>query len=279
MNKAQLKRLESLMFDELFAVGENQLKAQKRLDRLKVCYKEAAGVATEVDIKSERRLIRFMKKHGPEAKYIAEESSYKAASRDKDFFKGVDYVWFVDPLDGTNNYLSGMDYFSISIALYDPKSWQAILAMVYRPSTGELVFANPEGTYLKNLLEDSRKTKLTPCLEKESNESILATGFILNKGAIKPDELDLFCKCVGSFRGIRRLGSAALDLAQVASGRLNGFWQRGLNPWDTAAGAFLCSQAGISVSDYSGKKFTPFSDSIVVGPPRVYKKLSTLIRH
>jgi len=277
MNKKEIKDLQKGLEKLLLKVGDNQVRQQKHLDKLKVTYKEAAGVASEVDFESEELLIKYLSKWGPASDFVAEESSYHLIKQGKTLANDSELIWFIDPLDGTNNYLSGLDYFSISLALYQKKGWKPLLGVVYRPTTGQVYFANEDGAFLKNLKTSSRKKNLSLLSNKRLKEVVLATGFILDSGHIRKKELDDFCQVTRSSRGVRRLGSAALDICLVADGRLGGFWERGLNPWDTAAASYICLQAGGRVTDYNGQRYNPFSETVMATSPKVYRDLKEIL--
>ncbi len=246
--------------------GKILLAYQKKIHQLEVSVKLAQGVATKADLASEKNIIDGILKKFPEHEILAEESAYKDFKGDKEkynFLKDREWVWVIDPLDGTNNFLNGLDYYAICISLVH--FGKPIVGVVYRPNTGELFFAKKgEGAYLKQL---KQRTKAIKILRKKSDKplrsSLLVTGFTTEKGEVFDQEFELFKSMMGKSRGIRRMGSAALDIVYVASGIFDAFWERGLAPWDMAASSLIATEAGVEVSDYNGQDFHPFLETIL----------------
>jgi len=246
--------------------GKILLDYQKKIHKLEVSVKVAQGVATKADLASEKNIIDGILKKFPEHEILAEESAYKKFQGDKEkynYLKDREWVWVIDPLDGTNNFLNGLDYYAICISLVH--FGNPIVGVVYRPSSGELFYATEkEGAFFKNVKKNSKALRL---LRKKSNKplrsSLLVTGFTTEKGEVFDQEFELFKRMMGKSRGIRRMGSAALDIVYVASGIFDAFWERGLAPWDMAASSLIASEAGVEVSDYFGQKFHPFLETIL----------------
>lgn len=194
------------------------------------------NLVTEIDKKSEEMIIRKIKQRYPHHDFLAEESgSHEQRS---------DYKWVIDPLDGTTNFTHGFPMFCVSIAL--EVKGEVVLGVVYDPNADELYSAEKgKGATLNGKpIRVSTVSKLI--------ESILVTGFPYT---IK-DDPDEILRHFGNFlveaQAIRRLGSAALDLCYVAAGRLDGFWESSLNPWDMAAGVLIVEEAGGKFTDYRG---------------------------
>ncbi len=263
-------------------VGVQLLKDQKNCHNLKTVYKEKAGMQSSADVKSEKVLMKELHKIFPQAEFLAEESTFVNAKNDELYlkqFKDKEWVWAIDPLDGTNNFLCGLDYFAICIALIH--QGETIFGMVYRPSHGECFWAlKGAGAYFEILGKASSKKKLfyRPKKKIALKDSMLVTGFTSEKGTLFEREFLTFKNMMGECRGIRRMGSAALDMCYVVTGIFGGFWERGLAPWDISASALIASESGHHVSSYDGKKFHPFLDTILVCKPELKSKFIKLIK-
>jgi myo-inositol-1(or 4)-monophosphatase len=263
------------------AAGALLIKKQKKISSLKITYKDAQGVASNADTEAEQLIIKGIKKHFPEHLILAEESAYVEFHAEKDryeFLKEKEWVWIIDPLDGTNNFLSGMDYYAVCIALVHYGT--PVSGVVYRPATGDCFMAEKnKGTHFSNLKNKTKKIILKKNIKsKPLASSLLVTGFTSEKGELFDQEFALFKKMVGTSRGIRRMGSAALDLCYVALGIFDCFWERGLAPWDVAAAGLICQEAGVEVSDYDGRKFHPFQETIVAARKPLSREILSLFR-
>lgn len=211
--------------------------------------KSVSDYVTRVDKEAEEIVIDIIKKAFPEHCFLAEESAQKA--------KTGDYCWLIDPLDGTTNYIHGFPVFCVSIALqYQGK---IVLGVIFDPVKNELFTAEKgKGAFLNNL-------KLQVCHLDSLEHSLLATGFPFRSKELLDEYLTLFKNLFFKVSGIRRAGSAALDLAYVACGRVDGFFELGLNPWDVAAGSIIISEAGGIVSDFRGTEDYLLSGNILAG--------------
>ncbi|MGZ3806519.1 MAG: inositol monophosphatase family protein [Bacteriovorax sp.] len=247
--------------------GEHLMKKQERLSSLKLTIKEAQGVASNADVESEKIIIDGIKKKYPDHFILAEESAYKEFKGEMsryEFLKEKEWVWIIDPLDGTNNYLNGLDYFGVCISLAHYGA--PVVGVVLRPSCGECFYAiKGKGTKTINLFKRGAKAlSLKKSFNKKTlKDSLLVTGFTTEKGPVFEDEFTLFKSMIGKSRGIRRMGSAALDLCYVCKGIFDCFWERGLAAWDVSAAGLICEEAGVVVTDYTGQKFHPFQETIV----------------
>ncbi len=247
--------------------GRTLIKFQKKLNSLHISTKEAQGVVSEADVETEKLIIKFLKKRYPEIDFLAEESSHLQGSN---YSKNIEWQWIIDPLDGTANFLNGLDYYAVSIALaYKGKS---VLGVVYRPKTEEIFY-----TYGKNRTTYRTKKSETHIekriLKKKLKDTILATGFVSEKGNVDEEEFKLFRKILPSCRGVRRCGSAALDLCYVAVGKFDGFWEKELCPWDVAAAGLICLNAGVKVTNWNKTPFSPFHVTIIASRGGVYREL------
>lgn len=270
-------RLKSFIKDltpEVKKIGEMQVKMQSKIHRLKVHNKETFGIATEIDLKSEELIFKILKKISPDIPILSEERAFIEKVDDWSPFKKMDYCWVVDPLDGTNNYVNGIDYFSISIGLV--KKGRPILGMVYRPFTQELFSAvHGCGAYYESYRQKKIKIKREDN-KKEISSAIVATGFGMKKSLSDKNDQKFFLSTLKSVRAVRRLGSAALDLCFLASGKLDVYWENGLAPWDMAAGVAICEEANIQIKAGDGKKFDCFTPSIIASQKTIFRKLSTM---
>jgi len=237
-------------------VGQMIREEVNRLDVSDVEYKGVHDLVTYVDKKSEKLLITELRKMLPEAGFIAEEDDKLA--------KAERYNWIVDPLDGTTNFIHKIPLYSISIALNDGD--ETILGVVYEINLQESFYAWKGGAALLNGKEIH--VSETSILDK----SLIATGFPYYDYSRLDPYLALFKDLMQSSRGIRRLGSAAVDLAYVAAGRFELFYEYGLNPWDVAAGALIVKQAGGRVTKFQGEDNFVFGKEIVASNDHVHNE-------
>jgi myo-inositol-1(or 4)-monophosphatase len=218
----------------------------------------AVDFVTEVDQLSEEYLLRAIAENYPEHGVLAEESG--KGSRESD------YLWVIDPLDGTTNYLQGIPIFAVSIALQ--YKGDSVLGVVYLPML-ELMFEGlrGQGAYLNG-------ERITVSNKKSLDHSILATGFPYDR-AINSDNNANYCAhLVPRVRGLRRMGSAAYDLANVAAGILDGYWELNLSPWDVAAGALILEEAGGRIIYLNEKRGV----SLIAGNPVICAEILKEIR-
>jgi myo-inositol-1(or 4)-monophosphatase len=223
------------------------------LDRLTVTAKSQNDFVSEVDKKAEAEIISILHKAYPNHGILAEESG-KAA--------GDDYLWIIDPLDGTTNYLHGFPQFAVSIALHH--KGRAELGVVYDPLRQELFTAlRGDGATLND-------HRIRVSKRKGLDGALLGTGFPFKEQHHLDTYLATFKALFPMTAGIRRAGSAALDLAYVAAGRLDGFWEIGLQPWDMAAGALLVREAGGIIGDFGAGSDFMETGNIIGGNPKVF---------
>jgi len=220
----------------------------------KIAYKGDVDLVTEADRRSEQAVVARLRSHFPRHAILGEEGGgYGDASA-----QGADAVrhcWYVDPLDGTTNFAHGYPCFCVSIGLAEnvkpgasPTPDDLLIGVVYDPIRGELfTAARGEGAFL-----NQRKIQVSSVASLAT--SLLATGFPSHKRAQNPN-IHYYWDFTMCSHGVRRDGSAALDLAGVACGRFDGFWEFGLKPWDTAAGVLLVREAGGMVSDFAGRPY------------------------
>jgi len=215
---------------------------------------------TEVDRQAEAVIIDTLLKAYPKHAILAEESGTRGKS---------DYVWIIDPLDGTTNFMHGFPHFAVSIALQHKGKLQQ--AVIYDPFRQELFTASRgDGAYLND-----RRIRVSK--RKNLDGALLGTGFPFGESA----NIDRFietCRILMPMTaGIRRAGAATLDLAYIACGRLDGFWEFGLKPWDIAAGALLIEEAGGLVSDIKGGDSYLESGNVLSAAPGVHEAMFSLL--
>ena len=206
--------------------------------RVAVEYKGDADLVTVADRESETLIREFIRKHWPSHDILGEEGGLRDT--------GSDYRWYVDPLDGTTNFAHGFPVFCVSMALEHKGT--RIAGVIFDPTRDELFAAEQgSGAYLNHQrIQVSKTANLSECL--------LATGFPSHKRHKNPN-IFFYHQITLRTHGVRRAGSAALDLCNVACGRFDGFWEFNLNPWDTAAGVLIVEEAGGKVTDFSGGPF------------------------
>lgn len=225
--------------------------------RHKIGYKGEIDLITEIDLRSEQRITKILEREYPDHDILAEEG--------EGLNRKAEYRWIIDPLDGTTNYAHGFPCFSISIAL--EKKERVILGVVFDPLRKEIYVARKgKGAYLNRKRINVSKTE-------KLSEALLATGFAYDVRVSPENNLDHFSNFILSAQGIRRAGSAALDLCYVASGRFDGFWEMKLKPWDTAAGYLIVKEAGGRVTDFKGGTFNIFSREILASNGKIHGEM------
>jgi len=207
-----------------------------------------------VDKRAEKMLVQELRKMLPEAGFIAEE--------EQNLERGERFNWIVDPLDGTTNFIHSIPLYSISIALADKD--EVILGVVYEINLEEAFYAWKGGAaYLNgNMIKVAESAVL--------DDTLIATGFPYHDYSLINPYLELFKDLMKSSRGLRRLGSAAVDMAYVAAGRFGLFYEYGLNPWDVAAGVIIVKQAGGVVTDFKGEDDYLFGKQIIASNKKVH---------
>ena len=224
--------------------------------------KSAIDLVSEADTASEKVIIEHIRGIFPEHAILAEESGPDKSA--------ANCQWIIDPLDGTINFIHQLPIFSISIAF--ARDNHILMGVVFNPVNGELYSAvSGQGASLNNHPIQVSQTKLV-------SESLLATGFPYNLLSVFDSITARFNRCLKNARGIRRLGSAALDLCAIACGRFDGFWEQNLHPWDTAAAVLIASEAGARVTDFSNDPFTVDKNEILATNGRIHKEMISLLQ-
>ena len=224
-------------------------------------YKGETDLVTEVDQICEELIVETIRTRHPEHDVLAEENEYASLRSG--------FTWVIDPLDGTTNFAHGIPWFCVSIALEIEDV--VTVGVVYHPMMEQLfTVVKGEGAFLNGeRLNVSVRTPLRQCL--------LATGFPYDR-SIDPDtNFENFIKFQKSARAVRRFGAAALDLAYVATGRLDGFWESNLQPWDVAAGALLVSEAGGLVTGYAGEPYSIRNHRIVASNGLIHHTMLAIL--
>jgi myo-inositol-1(or 4)-monophosphatase len=224
--------------------------------------KGPSDLVTQADIESEKQIIDILRYRFPDHQILAEESGL---SRTND--SGC--LWIIDPLDGTTNFAHQLPFFSISIAF--AFNGEVVVGVVLNPVSGELFSAvKGNGAALNgHVIQVTHQEKISECL--------LVTGFPYDKDKELKPLMARFENCLKAARGIRRLGSAALDLCFVACGRFDGFWEENLKPWDTAAGTLIAREAGARVTDFSGVDYTLDMNEILATNSLIHKDMELLM--
>ncbi|MCH8117696.1 MAG: inositol monophosphatase [Proteobacteria bacterium] len=231
-----------------------------KVEKLKIEQKGRNDYVTEADYAAERAVIEIIHKHYPDHAILAEESGVQGES---------DTVWIIDPLDGTTNFLHRFPVFAVSIAVQHKGRLEH--GVVYDPMRQELFTASRGvGAQL-----DGRRIRVSG--QRQIERALIGTGFPFRQAdrEIAP-YLDMLAKVVRHTSGVRRPGAAALDLCYVAAGRLDGFWETGLGPWDLAAGALIIREAGGIVSGLDGSEDYLDTGHILTGTPKIYSALAKL---
>jgi len=215
---------------------------------------------TEIDKTSEEKIVSEIRHYHPDHAILGEEGGEQGES---------EYVWIIDPLDGTSNYLHGMPHFGISIALQ--VKGRVEHGVVYDPMRDEMFTASRgNGAYLNN-------TRIRVSARQSLDDAIIATAFPFRLRGMMPVYTGIFADVYRKIEDIRRNGAACLDFAWVAAGRVDGFFEIGLKPWDVAAGALLVREAGGVVSDFDGSDTVENSHSILAAPFKLMTPLRQII--
>jgi len=238
-------------------------RASLDIDQLKVTTKSTNDFVTEVDQKAEQVVIETLLTAYPGHGILAEESGREHGA------KNSEYVWIIDPLDGTTNFIHGLPFYAVSIALaYRDQVQQAV---VYDPTRNDLFYASKgRGAFLNDKrLRVSKRTRMA--------ESLIGTGFPFRKGDNFQRYVKMFTEIMQNCAGVRRPGAAALDLCYVAAGYYDGFFETGLSPWDIAAGSLMITEAGGLIGNFTGESDFMYQREVVAGNPKVYAQMVSIL--
>jgi len=241
------------------AAGSIINRASMDLDILKVNTKSPNDFVTEVDQAAERIIIETLLTAYPGHGILAEESGRAHGAEHSE------YLWIIDPLDGTTNFIHGLPVYAVSIALaYRGQIQQAV---VYDPTRNDLFYASKgRGAY-----RNDRRLRVSKRIRMA--EALIGTGFPFRKGDDFKRYLKMFEEIMQQCAGVRRPGAAALDLCYVAAGYYDGFFETGLSPWDMAAGSLMITEAGGLVGNFTGDADYLYQREVVAGNPRIYGQL------
>ena len=224
--------------------------------------KGVIDLVTEADIGSENKVVSTIQAAFPDHTILAEESGLRQGAQD--------CKWLIDPLDGTTNFAHNVPIFCISIAF--AVNDEILMGIVLNPISGELFSASRNNGAQCN--GSPIKVSSTPSV----SESLLVTGFPYNIREFFDPIISRYASCLRAAQGMRRLGSAALDLCYVACGRFDGFWEQHLKPWDTAAGSIIASEAGAQVTDFSNCSFSVDAKEILATNGCIHDEMLSLLR-
>ncbi|MHC4444773.1 MAG: inositol monophosphatase family protein [Planctomycetota bacterium] len=223
----------------------------------------AYNLVTEADLQSERAIVSIIQEKFSGHSILAEEK--ESSMRDSQ------YIWVIDPLDGTNNYAHGFPHFSVSIALWSADT--PLIGVAYDPLRDELFYAQKgQGAFLNDQPISVTSRATLP-------ESILATGFYYDRGRLMKrtlQQMEAFFNI--PIQGVRRTGSAVLDMCYVAAGRLDGFWELILSPWDYAASSLIVTEAGGKVTDINGNELNLYSKNVLVSNGLIHDAMLRVVK-
>jgi myo-inositol-1(or 4)-monophosphatase len=232
------------------------------VEQLQVSNKGPSDFVSAADLKAEKTLRAELAKARPRFGFLMEETGEIAGEDGK-------HRWIIDPIDGTTNFLHGIPHFAISIGL--EMEGEIIAGLVYNPIVEEVFYAEKgQGAFLND-------KRLRVSSRNRMSESVIATGIPFHGRPGHEPFLQQLGRVMQSVAGVRRMGSASLDLAYVAAGRYEGFWETGLQPWDIAAGILLVREAGGYVTDFKGGKDVLHSGNVVAANPKLHKDLLELV--
>lgn len=249
------------------SAGEFIFRATERLDSLSPQQKQANDYVSEVDKQAEEIIISTLQKSYPNHGFLGEESGLIKGKDD-----GVDYLWIIDPLDGTTNFLRGVPHYAVSIACqYKGRLEHAVVLDPVRQE--EFTASRGRGAAVNG-------KRIRVSVRKGLEGALLGTGFPFKQNQMNhlDNYLGMFRDLIGVTAGIRRAGAASLDLAYVAAGRYDAFWESGLSSWDMAAGVLLIQEAGGLVSDFSGGHDSLENGQVVAGNPKCFKAVLQTIQ-
>jgi myo-inositol-1(or 4)-monophosphatase len=240
--------------------GETIERAAENLDQLEVLSKSSSDFVTEVDQAAEKEILYHLQKAYPSHAFICEESGIIGDP------KTAEYHWVIDPLDGTTNFIQGIGHFCVSIACLNQKG-MIEHAVIYDPIKREEFTASRGSGAQMN----GRRLRVREKFEKHT--ALFATGIPFGEQSV--DDMRAFNSVLEELSlgsaGVRRMGASALDLAYVAAGRFDAYWEKGIKPWDIAAGILLVQEAGGLVSDFNGGNDQMKTGKIVAGSPKAFK--------
>jgi len=258
--------LRSALWTVMTGAAQKAARAMKRdfgeIEHLQVSQKGPGDFVSAADLKAEKILRMELQKARPRFGFLLEEGGEIAG-------EDTHHRWIIDPIDGTTNFLHGIPHFAISIGL--EMDGEMIAGLVFNPITDEMYYAEKgKGAFLND-------RRLRVSARSNLNESVIATGIPFHGRPGHKPFLKQLERVMGEVAGVRRMGTASLDLAYVAAGRCDGFWEMGLKPWDIAAGIILVREAGGFVTELDGGKNVMTSGNVVAANPKLHKQLLSLV--
>ena len=239
-------------------------RASFEVEQLRVTHKGHNDFVTEVDQAAEKAIVDVLRQAYPDHAILAEESGASS-----NLHKDSENVWIIDPLDGTTNFIHGFPQYAISIGLQ--QRGQITQAVVYDPTRNELFTASKgAGAFLNDKrIRVAKRDKLA--------DALIGTGFPYSDLSGLDEYVKLFHVMTEKSAGLRRPGAAALDLAYVAAGRLDGFFEKNLKPWDIAAGSLLITEAGGLVGDFHGESDYLYKGNVIAGSPKIFSQMISVL--
>jgi len=252
--------------DEFQTAQEIAVKAGKLLKELssksvKVKLKGAVDLVTEADLASEKLVLEEINKRFPNHAVLSEEAGRNKIDSEN--------LWIIDPLDGTTNYAHGFPIYAVSIGFAYRN--EVVIGAVYDPNLNELFLSQKGGGATLN----GKPIRVSAV--EDIDKSLLATGFPYNLRQQPEPSSDYFKAFTLKAQGVRRAGAASLDLCNVACGRLDGFWEVGLKPWDTAAGSLILTEAGGKLSKYDGSSFDMWTPEVVATNGLIHEQMTEIL--
>lgn len=263
-----MDQFKNVAIDAALKAGKIVLKHSGKVKR--IGFKSDVNLVTDVDRLAEELIVKTIRNKFPRHGILTEESKEKKSTSD--------FKWVIDPLDGTTNYAHSLPVYCISIAL--EKEGKIVLGVVYNPNLDELFVAEKgKGAYLYKGRGASRSThRISVSHERKLGKSLLATGFPYDIRTSSINNLNHFANFYKKCQAVRRMGAAALDLAYLAMGRFDGFWELKLSPWDMAAGSLLITEAGGKVTDFSGKPFNIYLKEILATNGKIHRQMVEILK-
>ncbi|MEW6050340.1 MAG: inositol monophosphatase family protein [Candidatus Zixiibacteriota bacterium] len=259
VSSAEQKKL--MAFASGLALGAGTILRSGFHKRLAVTYKGRINPVTDLDLKSERHIVNAIRRRYPDHDILAEEGS---RGGDRSEFR-----WIIDPLDGTVNYAHGFPVYCVSIGLeYRGK---VLLGVVYDPERNELFHAIAKrGAFMD-------RDRIYVSSERRLERALLATGFAYDIATARKNNLGLFARMAKRAQGVRRPGSAAIDICWLASGRVDGFWELKLHPWDTAAAVLVLIEAGGRATRINGSEYSIFDPDMLASNGHLHRVMSHVL--
>jgi len=259
LSKAELKRLTA--FAEKLAFRAGRILAQGFTRTIRVSFKGRIDPVTEYDLKSEKCITDQIAKTYPEHTILTEEGSAVGGQSA--------YRWVIDPLDGTVNFSHGFPFYCVSIGL--EYNGESLLGVVYDPERRELYSAAlGQGAFLNG-------KRIQVSSQRNLERALLATGFAYDIATARRNNLGLFARMAKIAQGIRRPGSAAIDLCWLAAGRIDGFWELDLHPWDTAAATVILREGGGRISRLNGQPFSIFDKDLLASNGHLHRSMKKVL--